>query len=190
MRNSMNISRIFFCILFSSILTMPAFANPLYDKFSQDPAIMAPDFSLPGTNEQEIKLSDYRGKIVLLNFWATFCTPCRMEMPSLQAISIKYQDDDVIVVAVSVDQGREKAVKKWIKKMKLEFPIALEGGSAGDIYEVSALPVTFIIGKQGQLIGRILGEREWNNEETTQLIESLLIQEAAYALNSEHDKAQ
>lgn len=175
----MNIYRVTFCILLSAILAQPAFANTPYDKFSQNPAIMAPDFSLPGTDEQEIKLSDYRGKIILLNFWATFCTPCRMEMPSLQAISIKYQDDDVIVVAVSVDSGREKAVKKWIKKMKLEFPIALEGQNAGNIYEVSALPVTFIIGKQGQLIGRILGEREWNSEETTELIESLLIAEGS-----------
>jgi peroxiredoxin len=170
----MNIFSSTFCILLSVILTLPAFANEPYDKFPQEPAIMAPDFSLPGTSEQEIKLSDYRGKIVLLNFWATFCTPCRMEMPSLQAISIKYQDDDIIVVAVSVDQGREKAVKKWIKKMKLEFPIALEGGSAGDVYEVSALPVTFIIDKEGQLIGRILGEREWNSDETHMLIANLV----------------
>ena len=179
MRNTMTFFRTFFCILFSSTLTLSAFANVPYDQFPQEPPIMAPDFSLPGTNEQDIKLSDYRGKIVLLNFWATFCTPCRMEMPSLQAISIKYQDDDIVIVAVSVDQGRERAVKKWIKKMKLEFPIALEGGTAGDIYEVSALPVTFIIGKQGQLIGRMLGEREWNNEETTQIIESLLLKESS-----------
>mgnify|MGYP000090622294 CR=1 FL=1 len=161
-------------ILVSSFFTISSFASTPYEKFSQQPAIMAPDFSLPGTSEQEIKLSDYRGKIVLLNFWATFCAPCRMEMPSLQAISVKYQNDDVVVIAVSVDSGREKAVKKWIKKMKLEFPIALEGNTAGDTYEVSALPVTFIIGKKGQLIGRILGEREWDNKETHQLIETLL----------------
>jgi len=165
-----------FSILLSSFLTLTSFANMPYEKFSQQPAIMAPDFSLPGANEQEIKLSDYRGKIVLLNFWATFCAPCRMEMPSLQAISVKYQNDDVVVIAVSVDSGREKAVKKWIKKMKLEFPIALEGNAAGNTYEVSALPVTFIIGKNGQLIGRILGEREWDNKETHQFIDSLLAQ--------------
>jgi cytochrome c biogenesis protein CcmG, thiol:disulfide interchange protein DsbE len=165
-----------FSILLSSFLTLTSFANMPYERFSQQPAVMAPDFSLPGTSEQEIRLSDYRGKIVLLNFWATFCAPCRMEMPSLQAISVKYQNDDVVVIAVSVDSGREKAVKKWIKKMKLEFPIALEGNSAGNIYEVSALPVTFIIGKKGQLIGRILGEREWNNKETHQFIDNLLSQ--------------
>lgn len=161
-------------ILVSCFFTISCFANTPYEKFSQQPAIMAPDFTLPGTSEEEIKLSDYRGKIVLLNFWATFCAPCRMEMPSLQAISIKYQNDDVVVVAVSLDSGREKAVKKWIKKMQLEFPIALEGNTAGDSYEVSALPVTFIIGKNGQLIGRILGEREWDSEENHKIIASLL----------------
>jgi peroxiredoxin len=98
-------------------------------------------------------------------------------MPSLQALSEKYHNKDVEIIAVSVDHGREKAVKKWIAKNKLDFPIALEGQDAGAIYEVSALPVTFIIGKQGQLIGRILGERHWNDEETTQLIESLLVAE-------------
>jgi peroxiredoxin len=157
-----------------SLIGLAAHAEVDYDKFPQEPAIFAPDFSLPGVTETEIKLSDYKGKIVLLNFWATFCVPCRLEMPSLQALSEKYSNDNVEIIAISVDHGREKAVRKWIAKNKLDFPIALEGKDAGTIYEVSALPVTFIIGKQGQLIGRILGEREWNSAATTQLIESLL----------------
>lgn len=162
------------CALCFSLIGLPIQAGVDYDKFPQDPAIFAPDFSLPGVTETEIKLSDYKGKIVLLNFWATFCVPCRLEMPSLQALSEKYHNDDVEIIAISVDHGREKSVRKWIAKNQLDFPIALEGKDAGTIYEVSALPVTFIIGKKGQLIGRILGEREWNSEETTQLIESLL----------------
>ena len=162
------------CALFLSMIGHSAIASMEYDKFPQEPPIYAPDFSLPGVTEKEIKLSDYRGKIILLNFWATFCVPCRLEMPSLQALSEKYHNDNVEIIAISVDHGREKSVRKWIAKNNLDFPIALHGQTAGDVYEVSALPVTFIIGKQGQLIGRILGEREWNNEETTQLIESLL----------------
>ncbi len=177
-------------IVLLSLLSLSALANMPYDKFPLEPPIYAPDFSLPGVTDEEIKLSDYKGKIILLNFWATFCVPCRLEMPSLQALSEKYHNDDVEIIAISVDHGREKSVKKWIKKNKLDFPIALEGQEAGNIYEVSALPVTFIIGKQGQLIGRILGEREWNNEETTQFIESLLLKEAAYTVSSEYDKAQ
>jgi thiol-disulfide isomerase/thioredoxin len=87
-----------------------------YDKFPKSPAIYAPDFSLPGVTNEEIRLSDYQGKIVLLNFWATFCVPCRLEMPSLQALSEKYHNKDVEIIAVSVDHGREKAVKNWIAK--------------------------------------------------------------------------
>lgn len=170
-----------------SLLSHSSLANMPYDEFPQEPLIFAPDFSLPGVTDEEIKLSDYKGKIILLNFWATFCVPCRLEMPSLQALSEKYHNDDVEIIAVSVDHGREKSVKKWIAKNNLDFPIALEGQEAGNIYEVSALPVTFIIGKQGQLIGRILGEREWNNDETTQLIEALLAREAAYTASSEYD---
>jgi peroxiredoxin len=158
-----------------SAMSSSTLANMPYDKFPESPPIYAPDFSLPGVTDKEIKLSDYKGKIILLNFWATFCVPCRLEMPSLQALSEKYHNDNVEIIAISVDHGREKSVKKWITKNNLDFPIALEGQDTGNMYEVSALPVTFIIGKQGQLIGRILGERKWNSEETTQLIESLII---------------
>lgn len=160
--------------LLLSMIGLSANATMDYDKFPLEPVIYAPDFTLPGVTDSEIKLSNYRGKIVLLNFWATFCVPCRLEMPSLQALSKKYQHQDVEIIAISVDRGREKSVRKWIKKNNLDFPIALEGQSTGDDYEVSALPVTFIIGKQGQLIGRILGEREWSNRETHAFIEKLL----------------
>ena len=162
------------CAFLLAVAGLSANASMDYDKFPLEPPIFAPDFTLPGVTEEEIKLSDYRGKIILLNFWATFCVPCRLEMPSLQALSEKYHHDNVEIIAISVDEGREKSVREWIKKNNLDFPIALEGQSAGKVYEVSALPVTFIIGKKGQLIGRILGEREWNNEETTQFIEHLL----------------
>lgn len=163
--------------LFLSAISFSTLASMDYDKFPLDPAIYAPDFSLPGVTDKEIKLSDHRGKIVLLNFWATFCVPCRLEMPSLQALSEKYHNDNLEIIAISVGHGREKSVRKWIKKNNLDFPIALEGQDAGSAYEVSALPVTFIIGKEGQLIGRILGEREWNSKETTLLIDSLLSKE-------------
>jgi peroxiredoxin len=167
--------------LVSTCLSNLTLASIEYDKFPQNPAILAPDFTLPSTSEHEIKLSDYKGKLILLNFWATFCAPCRMEMPSLQALSEEYQHEEVEIIAVSLDQGRKVAIKKWIKKMGLEFAIALEGEPAGEQYEVSALPVTFIIGKQGQLIGRIVGEREWNNAETRNFIEQLLADEALLA---------
>jgi len=162
--------------LFTSIMSLPTLASMPYDKFPADPAIMAPDFQLPSLSEESIRLSDYKGKIVLLNFWATFCAPCRMEMPSLQILSDQYQDSDVVIIAVSLDEGRRRAIKKWISKIGLEFPIALEGETAGDDYEVSSLPVTFIIGKEGQLIGRILGERKWDSSETREFIETLLSQ--------------
>ncbi|OUS40428.1 hypothetical protein A9R00_06130 [Oleispira antarctica] len=169
-------------LLFTNFMCFPTLASASipYDKFPADPAIMAPDFQLPSLTEDTIRLSDFRGKIVLLNFWATFCAPCRMEMPSLQILSDQYQDSDVVIIAVSLDEGRKRAIKKWITKIGLEFPIALEGETAGDDYEVSSLPVTFIIGKEGQLIGRMLGERKWDSVETRELIETLLSQSERY----------
>lgn len=164
----------YFSLFITSLICFSATANLEYDAFPSSPAVMAPDFQLPSLNDQAIKLSDYQGKIVLLNFWATFCAPCRMEMPSLQALSDQYKDSDIEIIAVSLDEGRERAIKKWITKVGLKFPIALEGETAGDDYQVSSLPVTFIIGKKGELIGRILGEREWDNDDTHQFLNSLL----------------
>ncbi len=171
-------------LFFIALLSFSTHASLPYEAFPTAPSIMAPDFQLPSLGEHPIKLSDYKGKIVILNFWATFCVPCRMEMPSLQALADQYQDKDIEIIAVSLDEGREQAIKKWITKVGLKFPIALEGETAGDDYEVSSLPVTFIIGKKGQLIGRILGERDWNNDTTHQFLDSLL----DTLLDSEFDK--
>ena len=100
-----------------------------------------------------------------------------MEMSSLQALSEKHRDRGIESIAVSLDEDRKDAMKKWITKMGLEFAITLEGQAVGDNYQVSALPVTFIIDKQGQFIGHILGEKQWNDEQTTQFIESLFIKD-------------
>ena len=161
-------------IVISCFLSFAAQASLPYEAFPTEPVVMAPNFQLPSLSDQAIKLSDYKGKVVLLNFWATFCAPCRMEMPSLQALADKYNGADIEIIAVSLDEGRESAIKKWITKVGLKFPIALEGETAGDDYEVSSLPVTFIIGKEGELIGRILGERQWNDSATHQFLDSLI----------------
>lgn len=152
---------------------LPAFAAK-----SSSADLLAPGFSLPGLNGEEIHLADYQGKLVVLNFWATFCYPCRAEMPSLQALAEQYAHKDVVVIAVSLDDdGRTKAIKKWVEKTGLEFPIALEGDSISRDYKVSALPVTYLINRQGQLVKRILGERDWSSDETQNLIDNLIAEQ-------------
>lgn len=159
------------------MFSMAVMANPAYEGMKAkkpEQVVQAPDFSLTTLDDKAISLSDYKGKVVVLNFWATYCIPCRIEMPSLEQLSQKHQEKDVSVVAISLDEGKEKAIQSLVKKMNLTFPIALEGQSAGDDYQVSVLPVTYIIGKQGELLARVVGDRDWASEEADQLVEAVL----------------
>ncbi|MFD2230236.1 TlpA disulfide reductase family protein [Alkalimarinus sediminis] len=159
------------------LFSISVMASPAYDGMKAkkpEQIVQAPDFALTTLDQKAISLSDYKGKVVVLNFWATYCIPCRIEMPSLEKLSQKHQDNDVAVVAISLDEGKEKAIQSLVKKMDLTFPIAMKGQSAGDDYQVSVLPVTYIIGKQGELLARVVGDRDWASEEADQLVEAVL----------------
>ena len=176
MFNTKQALRTLLSIVFSLMVTSVA-ANPAFDAMKvkvPEQSLPAPEFSLSTLDQQPIKLSDYKGKVVVLNFWATYCIPCRIEMPSLEKLSQKYRDNDVSVVAISLDEGKEKAIKMLVDRMSLTFPIALEGQASGDDYQVSVLPVTYIIGKDGLLLGRVVGDRDWASEEADELISTVL----------------
>jgi thiol-disulfide isomerase/thioredoxin len=160
-----------------TFIASSATASPAFDAMKvkvPEQSLPAPEFSLSTLDQQPIKLSDYKGKVVVLNFWATYCIPCRIEMPSLEKLSQKYKGNDVSVVAISLDEGKEKAIKMLVNKMNLSFPIALEGQASGDDYKVSVLPVTYIIGKDGLLLGRVVGDRDWAGEEADELMKAVL----------------
>ena len=164
-------------ILAFSFIASFATASPAFDAMKvkvPEQSLPAPEFSLSTLDQQPIKLSDYKGKVVVLNFWATYCIPGRIEMPSLEKLSQKYKDNDVSVVAISLDDGKEKAIQMLVNNMNLSFPIALEGQASGDDYQVSVLPVTYIIGKDGLLLGRVVGDRDWASEEADELMKAVL----------------
>lgn len=176
MINAQSMSR-FLIGSFLGLFSLLAWANPAYDDMKAkkpEQVVQAPDFALTTLDQKAISLSDYKGKVVVLNFWATYCIPCRIEMPSLEKLSQKHQASDVAVVAISLDEGKEKAIQSLVNKMDLTFPIALEGQSAGDDYQVSVLPVTYIIGKEGELLARVVGDRDWASEEADQLVKAVL----------------
>jgi len=104
----------------------------------------APDFTLNDINGKKVNLSEFKGKAVLLNFWATWCGPCRAEMPSLNNLYNEYKDKDFVVLAVSVDTS-EKPVKSFARELKLTFPILMDKDKAVsfDEYAVLGLPTTF-----------------------------------------------
>lgn len=134
----------------------------------------ATDFTLKNLNGKEVSLSDYRGRLVFLNFWATWCPPCRMEMPSMEKLYQRFKDDDFVMLAVDLRES-QKIVKKFVDDYELNFTILLDSdGRIGDTYGVRAIPTTYLIDRQGRLIGKAVGARDWASQEAFKLIEHLL----------------
>ena len=118
----------------------------------------APDWQLAGFDGKPIKLSDFKGKVVVLNFWATWCPPCRKEIPTLVALQKDYGAQGVVVVGVSLDQGGSPAVQSFASKMGIECPIAIGSEELAAAYGVQAIPTTFVIDRAGNVIGEHQGD--------------------------------
>jgi len=135
----------------------------------------APSFSLSDIEQQTVRLSDYRGKLVLLNFWASFCAPCRREMPALESLWLRYRDQGLVVLALSADRDNLQRVSAFINEGRYSFPVLLDTeGEVRKTYEVRALPTSYLIGRDGRFVGRIIGEREWDSVRGRKMIELLL----------------
>ena len=136
----------------------------------------APGFTLLTLDGGRASLTDHRDKLVVLNFWATWCQPCIVEMPSLEALWRRYRDRGLIVVGISVDRGAPKALlEPYVRNLKLTFPILLDPDSkTSDRWRVTALPATFLVRPGGEVAGMAMGAREWNSDEMRALVERLL----------------
>lgn len=122
---------------------------------------MAPDFELTSLEGEPVKLSDYRGKKVLLNFWATWCPPCRAEMPHMEAFYKDYKDKDVVILGVNLTHTAKFAsdVPEFVEEFGLTFPILLDnkGKVSDEFYQVIAYPTTFVIDSKGIISERFRG---------------------------------
>ena len=135
----------------------------------------AKELSVPSLNGKTLRLADYRGKVVFLNFWATWCPPCKEEMPAMERLYQRYRDKGLVVLAVSVDSEGGLIVAPFVKEYKLTFPIGLDPKMAvADRYGVRGLPTSFLVNKTGTLVALALGPREWDGKAGQALIESLL----------------
>jgi peroxiredoxin len=135
----------------------------------------APNFYLKGLDGKKVELKSFKGKVVFLNFWATWCGPCREEMPSMDALYQQFKEKDFVFLTISVDYEGEKAVKKFIEKYHYTFPVLLDPRSETlDLYEVKGIPTTIIIDKQGIMIGKAIGPRNWRKPEVISLLTLLL----------------
>lgn len=140
-----------------------------------NPGSPAPDFTLTDITGKKISLSELKGKVVLLNFWATWCGPCKAEMPALNRLYLELKDKGFVILAVSLDTA-EKPVKSFIAEKKLAFPVLMDSDKelSFDLYAVMGLPTTFIIDKKGIIVERILGDREWDAPQMKDKILKLL----------------
>ena len=135
----------------------------------------APDFALPRMDGQVVRLSDYRGKVVLLNIWATWCGSCRAEMPSMEKLYQALKDDAFEMLVVSIDSQGARAIAPFVERYQLTFPILLdEEGRIGRLYRTTGIPETFIIDKTGNVISKTIGSRDWSDPKTIEILKALV----------------
>ena len=124
--------------------------------------VPAPDFTLPGLDGQTVSLADYRGKVVLLNIWATWCPPCVEEMPSMEKLYQELKAESFEILAVSMDISGAQAVLPFMKKHKLNFPALTDTeGALKSLYQTTGVPESFVIDKDGIILEKVIGPRDW-----------------------------
>jgi peroxiredoxin len=137
----------------------------------------APDFTLTTLEGQPTQLRDFRGKLVLLNFWATWCAPCLHEMPSMERLYQTFKQTEFVLLAVSMDRQGDDVARPFVDTLQLTFPVLLDPVSeVGRHYGVRGLPTTYLIAPDGRLIGAVIGARDWSRTEAKALIAGLLRQ--------------
>ena len=135
----------------------------------------APGFTLTNLAGKAASLDDYHGKVVLIHFWATFCVPCVREMPELESLWQEYRDQGLVVLGIATDRGSESVVREFVGKTGVTFPTLLDpDGTVRNRYEVVALPMSYLIGRDGKISGRMIGTREWTVPEGRVILERLL----------------
>lgn len=132
------------------------------------------DANFMSVNGKNSKLSDYKGKIIMLNLWATWCPPCRAEMPSMEKLHNNFKNKDFVIIAVS--QGEDiETVKKFLNNNNYSFPLFIDkNNEIAHVYSTGSIPTTYLIDKEGYFIARFIGGRDWYSKESIDLINELL----------------
>ena len=133
----------------------------------------ATDFELAGVDGKSHRLSDFRGKMVLINFWATWCRPCRKEMPSLDKLDRKLREKGLVVFAVHVGPSTDN-IKKFLTTTPVGLQILINEAIGLPGWRVTGLPVTYLVNRKGRLIAWALGERQWDSAQMIRFLEDQL----------------
>jgi len=141
---------------------------------------MAPDFVVPDLDGQAVHLSSLRGRVVVVNLWATWCPPCRDEMPSMQRLYDTLKGPDFELLAVSQDEGGIDVVRPFIEKLGVTFPVLVDPQhQVGERFGVWGYPETFIVDRAGRIAERVIGPRDWASPEQIAALRALMAADPA-----------
>lgn len=165
-----------------SLLTQPGFIfakeQALFESFRLEQPRqrqLAPSVKGRGLDKRVHELADYKGKLVLLHFWASFCLPCLDELPQLQSMWRERHAEGLEVLSIALDRGSTSAVSETVDKLAISFPVIIENQfKIRGQYEIYAMPMTYLISRDGRIIGRVVGARDWQSDAAQHVISGLL----------------
>ncbi|MCH7650704.1 MAG: TlpA family protein disulfide reductase [Nitrospinae bacterium] len=159
-------------LLWIAVLTLWTAAPVLA---GEDPPVSAPAFTLQTLDGHEVALDDFQGNYLLINFWATWCLPCKVEMPSLELLYQKFKERNLKVIAISNDIFGAQVVEPYIQAQNFTFMVGLDPKlKISNQFGVISLPTTFLIDPQGQIIGVLNGAENWSDPKTLLYFDQLL----------------
>lgn len=135
----------------------------------------APEVIVNSLKNVPLKLSDLKGKVVVLNFWATWCPPCREEIPSMMKLNSAMAGKPFQMVAISIDEGGVPAIESFFKQSGFSLPVYIDpDGKAAKTYGITGVPETFIIDKNGILVKKVIGPLAWDSADAIAFFEGLM----------------
>jgi thiol-disulfide isomerase/thioredoxin len=150
--------------------------SPINQAVAINPGELAPEFTLLSADSKQISLSDYSGKVIYLDFWASWCAPCRSTLPWMNELQSKFSKDNFSVIAVNLDQNSEKA-KQLVEELGLNIPILYDSqGKIAKLFELPAMPTSYLINQRGELVRSYLGFRDGDSKAIETSIGELLLQ--------------
>lgn len=163
-------------LLSLSLVTIQVRGSNAALQISPEVGYLAPEFALPDLDGKTVRLADFRGKKgVFINFWATWCPPCRLEMPTMEQVYQEYQSRGLEILAVSIDVGPKSVVKNFMHELKLTFPALLDPErEVLQRYRIFSIPASFLIDKKGIIRFKELGYRDWTDPESRKELEKIL----------------
>ena len=172
MKFKLHLRRLLASVALLASLQSPPAASGMLEEYQLDSATTA--FSLVDLKDNTTQLSDYRGKVLLVNFWASWCPPCIKEMPSLQRLQQRLDDQPFTILTINVEEKKYK-VWKFVQLINFTLPVLLDPESdTFNAWNSSILPTSFLLDRQGRVRYRAQGDLKWDSDETVSLINKLL----------------